>query len=134
MASNAVYASSLLDLQCKAIRLVEILKGNSNSEKISCKFHYHDLQDSAPYTALSYTWGDPIDAKEILVDDRVLKIRDNLWRFLQQAREHYSSTLFWIDSICIDQENVSERNHQVSLMKNIYSKVRSWGCAKLSFV
>ena len=28
---------------------------------------------------------------------------------------------FWIDSICIDQQDVLERNHQVGLMKNIYS-------------
>ncbi|KAL2277951.1 hypothetical protein FJTKL_15079 [Diaporthe vaccinii] len=29
--------------------------------------------------------------------------------------------LFWIDAICIDQDNVRERNHQVGLMKQIYS-------------
>ncbi|KAI3400801.1 hypothetical protein diail_2010 [Diaporthe ilicicola] len=29
--------------------------------------------------------------------------------------------LFWIDAICIDQNNVNERNHQVGLMKQIYS-------------
>lgn len=27
----------------------------------------------------------------------------------------------WVDAICIDQSNVSERNHQVQLMKQIYS-------------
>ena len=28
----------------------------------------------------------------------------------------------WIDSICIDHENNADRNHQVKLMKHIYSK------------
>jgi hypothetical protein len=31
---------------------------------------------------------------------------------------------FWIDAICIDQENISERNHQVNLMKYIYSQAK----------
>jgi hypothetical protein len=41
-----------------------------------------------------------------------------------EMRQQGSLELFWIDAICIDQENVQERNHQVSLMKDIYSKVR----------
>lgn len=28
--------------------------------------------------------------------------------------------LIWIDAVCIDQENVRERNHQVDLMSMIY--------------
>jgi hypothetical protein len=36
---------------------------------------------------------------------------------------------FWIDALCIDQSNVSERNHQVAQMSQIYSnawRVISW--------
>jgi hypothetical protein len=29
--------------------------------------------------------------------------------------------LIWIDSVCIDQGNLKERNHQVSMMKRIYA-------------
>lgn len=32
---------------------------------------------------------------------------------------------FWIDAICIDQSNVMERNHQVQIMRKIYSNARS---------
>lgn len=38
-------------------------------------------------------------------------------------------TLFWIDAICIDQNNISERNHQVAFMRYIYARpslVISW--------
>ena len=34
----------------------------------------------------------------------------------------HHATHFWIDAICIDQENVSERNHQVRMMKSVYSQ------------
>jgi hypothetical protein len=36
---------------------------------------------------------------------------------------------FWIDAICIDQSNIGERNHQVQLMRSIYSgavEVLTW--------
>lgn len=32
--------------------------------------------------------------------------------------------LIWIDYLCIDQDNVDERNHQVNLMRVIYSKAK----------
>lgn len=31
------------------------------------------------------------------------------------------TTYFWIDAVCIDQSNIHERNHQVNLMKEIYT-------------
>jgi hypothetical protein len=30
--------------------------------------------------------------------------------------------LYWVDQICVDQNKISERNHQVSLMKEIYAR------------
>jgi hypothetical protein len=44
------------------------------------------------------------------------------------ARTKYASTTFWIDALCIDQENVVERNQQVSQMGQIYS------CAHTVFI
>ncbi|KAF2633929.1 HET-domain-containing protein [Macroventuria anomochaeta] len=41
--------------------------------------------------------------------------------FLVSARECYCSTWFWIDALCIDQDNVDERNHQVQQMGEIFS-------------
>lgn len=47
-------------------------------------------------------------------------------------QEQDNSTLgsmFWIDALCIDQENLAERNHQVTQMGKIYAsayRVVSW--------
>jgi hypothetical protein len=59
------------------------------------------------------------------IDNQVFKARRNLWLFLKQARRGSPVGLIWIDALCIDQENIGERNHQVSLMKDIYSLVCS---------
>jgi len=121
--SRLIYSTVQLDLKRKAIRLVAVLPSDQ-SALISCKFHIQMLQESISYTALSYTWGDASNPMGIVLDGKPFKVRKNLWQFLQKMRQQGSLELFWIDAICIDQENVQERNHQVSLMKDIYSKVR----------
>jgi ankyrin repeat protein len=55
-----------------------------------------------------------------------VNVRKNLWRFLQQARS-LSEPLFdyiWIDALCINQMNDSERTHQVALMGEIYTMAK----------
>ena len=42
-------------------------------------------------------------------------------RRLRDLPEAKSGMKFWIDAICIDQDNTPEKNHQVNLMWNIYA-------------
>ncbi|ETS81710.1 hypothetical protein PFICI_06712 [Pestalotiopsis fici W106-1] len=52
-----------------------------------------------------------------------IAIGDNLWKFLcLQAAILTEPIYFWIDAICINQEDVRERNHQVGMMKAIYAQ------------
>jgi hypothetical protein len=37
----------------------------------------------------------------------------------------FSGIIFWIDNLCIDQDNPLEKNHQVHLMRDIYQKANS---------
>ena len=55
-------------------------------------------------------------------------VRRNLWTFLKRASKdpELNTRLFWIDAICIDQNGTAgagfkEKNHQVGLLKDIYS-------------
>lgn len=99
------------------------LNKTTHDGQIRGSFIYSDIKSCPKYTALSYAWGEPTKTRKITIgtqDD--VEIGENLWWFL-----HYRSLtlkkprLFWIDAICIDQSNVNERNHQVGLMKQIYS-------------
>ncbi|KAG5746663.1 hypothetical protein H9Q70_010654 [Fusarium xylarioides] len=83
------------------------------------------------YTALSYTGGDGGAKRKItLLDQGELAIGENLYSFLRlQSSIITEPTSFWIDAICIDQSNTRERNHQVGLMRQIYTsatKVYVW--------
>jgi Heterokaryon incompatibility protein (HET) len=124
MASN-VYTTAPINTGCSQIRLIEILPGQVN-DPIYCVFRSHTLDDSnVQFNALSYTWGDLTSQKySIFINNTAIDVKQNLWCFLNQARQRDSRTFIWIDALSIDQSNVKERNHQVALMREIYSKVK----------
>ncbi|KAM0819469.1 putative Heterokaryon incompatibility protein-domain-containing protein [Seiridium cardinale] len=92
-------------------------------------------QVNARYVALSYVWG-AIDASQsIAINGKPCPISQNLLEFLTshrrrcRKRPEMRRMPLWIDSICINQANISERNSQVALMKCIYRNagmVISW--------
>ncbi|OTA62910.1 HET-domain-containing protein [Hypoxylon sp. EC38] len=77
------------------------------------------------YDALSYTWGNQEKTDEIYIEGRVLGITRNLYIALTRLRSPTDSRCLWIDAICINQDNVQERNHQVHMMKRIFSAASS---------
>jgi len=73
------------------------------------------------YTALSYVWGSEEAIDTISIDGTELPITRILHRYLRQLRHHETVLTLWIDSICINQEDITEKNQQVALMPQIYS-------------
>lgn len=65
-----------------------------------------------------------------MLDDEDFTITRNLSEFLATRQAQDCSALLWIDAICIDQGNTSERNNQVPMMRDIYQAV-GWPCAFL---
>lgn len=104
------------------IRLFRLEK-TTHEGRIRGSFVYSDIKSCPKYTALSYAWGESTKTRKISIgrqDD--VEIGENLWWFLHcRSLTMKKPRLFWIDAICIDQSNVHERNHQVGLMKKIYS-------------
>src|SRR4030095_12388985 len=83
-----------------------------------------------PYFALSYCWGRHKKSVAILCDGRKLLVTPNLaqaLRRLQGLSNEASewdlvSNWFWIDQICINQQNTDERSDHVKHMGSIYAK------------
>lgn len=91
----------------------------SSDGLIQCFLRKMRLADQ--HTCLSYMWGKGQAQHHIHVNGKPFKVRTNLWDFLQIARRHYAEQPLWIDAICINQENHSERAQQVTLMGEIYA-------------
>ena len=81
----------------------------------------HFARDKAPaYTALSYEWGKGPDSHNILLNNQKFALRRNLWLTLHHVLWFYECDYLWVDAICTNQNNVQERNEQVSKMGQTY--------------
>jgi hypothetical protein len=110
------------------IRLLHILPG-APEDILQCEcVHYPScrVSQTPEYTAISYTWGDLSQKGLILVNGRKHYITENAMDVLLYVRSEQDTRIarVWIDTICIDQSNVVERNHQVRLMGQIYSNAQ----------
>jgi len=120
--SGDPYVDVPLNLGKKNIRLVTLQPGDA-SESIKCNLQSHALDDECPaYVALSYAWGAKERYNDIQINGMSFPVGRNLWHFLHQMRMQRQDALFWIDAISIDQANVLEQNHQVQMMREIYTE------------
>ncbi|KAK4031975.1 heterokaryon incompatibility protein-domain-containing protein [Parachaetomium inaequale] len=104
----------------KSFRLLELLPG-TRQQDIECTLTECCL-DHRPqsYDALSYVWGDIATSTPIQINGRTLMVTSNLRAALLNLRKVDRPCTIWVDAICIDQNKVPERNHQVSIMGDIY--------------
>jgi hypothetical protein len=113
-------------LESQCIRLLKLEQSTQQDAIIVCSLVVASLSLSVSahpqYEALSYVWGDSTEQHEILLDGRPTLINRNLWIALKHIRKPDSYRTLWIDAICINQDDINERNEQVGQMGRIYSK------------
>lgn len=120
MSADTFFRHRPLDLNKTEIRLFQLVPSES-SGSLAGTVSIFDFENCPKYDAVSYTWGEPFPARHILIEGQKFPLRENIWHFLNRL-EKYPQAWLWIDQICIDQTTVNERNHQVSLMAQIYAK------------
>ncbi|KAJ3564121.1 hypothetical protein NPX13_g7953 [Xylaria arbuscula] len=112
----------------KVTRLLDFRAKREPAEAAAGQFVECDLTtwpiDSAPnYHAISYTWGEEQSPSRIKVGGKYMQVRRNCEYMLQQVFKHCGSeTYIWVDAICINQNDNTEKNHQVYMMGSIYSR------------
>jgi hypothetical protein len=123
-----------LNRETKEIRIIVLQPSKDISAEPVCEI-YHVPLESAEYFAFSYVWGDSEDTRPISLDGKILRVTANLELALRQVRHEENPIPFWIDAICINQEDVEERNYQVGQMREIYANallVLAWIGPQLS--
>ncbi|RMY70502.1 hypothetical protein D0864_10871 [Hortaea werneckii] len=108
------------------IRLLSFNPGTQDPDTstIELNIETFPLQDAPPYAAMSYTWGEPPAQETILIRGHNFPIRWNCWYMLRQLQKHRPHGYFWVDAICIDQDDVEEKNCQVQMMGEIYESAK----------
>jgi Heterokaryon incompatibility protein (HET) len=87
--------------------------------------------NTAHYTAVSYTWGEPVFSEHILCnsDSSIVRITTNANSLLRHLRKQHVARYLWIDAICMNEGDAVEKAEQIPLMGKIYEtakKVRIW--------
>jgi hypothetical protein len=126
-----------LDERRSEIRLLEIVS-SGGSGRLKCRLSVSSLEDNPEFAALSYVWGDPRVAEDIILNDEIFPVTSNLAAALNHVKAHWCNTFrnqnpglfrIWVDAICINQKDPKERSSQINLMRDIYAKaelVLSW--------
>lgn len=94
----------------------------------------HEAEDTPDFEALSYTWGSFSRTATVMVysglistvdtKPSVLPIGASLSEALRYLRLRDQGRVVWIDALCINQDDLEERGHQVGRMAHIYSRAR----------
>jgi hypothetical protein len=128
--SGRCYKHDPLGSPTSAIRLLT-LNIYDETHLLRCFLETCELSTRPIYVATSYEWGEVEPQVDIIINGRPLFIRHNLWLFLsvlkvRQRKGALGKDLrLWVDAICINQQDVDERNAQVSIMGRIYRSAAS---------
>ncbi|CAH0054825.1 unnamed protein product [Clonostachys solani] len=110
-------------------RLLTLSKGELG-DPLHIQLKVRPFKAGLEYEALSYTWANDTGkrgATHIVyygVSWDVIKVTENCANALRRLRYRSRPRTLWVDAICINQEDVAERSHQVDMMAEIYA------CAK----
>lgn len=113
------------------IRLLHLDPYDTISQPLHGSLRPTRLSRRPEYVALSYTWadasGDRALREKIFLGNAwtPFAITSNCAAALRRLRSRGVTRIVWIDAICIDQTNIGERSHQVSIMRDIYSRAES---------
>ena len=113
------------------IRLIELHQASFLGDPVECTLVTKRLEDAGCFQALSYVWGPIDEPQSIVLNGKQYKVTKTLYDALQHIRESddIDNILIWVDALAINQCDISERNAQVRIMRDIYSaaaKTISW--------
>lgn len=113
-------------LVANSIRLLSLRTTDGSSSTLKTI----NLNKAPPYFALSYAWGVQTRDVPLKVNGQMLSVSSSLADAIRRLQELAvdDSALdnrvqwVWIDKICINQDDLSERSKQVQMMNSIYSQ------------
>ncbi|KAL2073025.1 hypothetical protein VTL71DRAFT_10349 [Oculimacula yallundae] len=125
---SSPYRYSPLNEEAEEIRILTLIPGKfSDDIRITLETITFPKDGSLipSFEALSYAWGSVDNKINVFMGTEgsdVLAVTQNLAIALPYLRLEQEPRVLWIDAICVNQEDLSERSSQVQRMANIYSR------------
>lgn len=117
---NVIYKP--LDHAMRQIRVLHVQPGTGGDEVcVTLKTTLADIDsDMTEYEAVSYCWGDATMTSRIRLNNFLFDAPASSVEALRGLRYTKTERVLWIDAICINQFDFTERNHQVAFMGKVY--------------
>lgn len=122
------YQYSPLDNQAQEIRLLTLLLGPFSSKfRISLEIIPFNEHFTPQFEALSCTWGLQQSPVDLSVESSgsntlALSVTQHLAEALLYLRYKDRPRVLWVDTICVNQQDLEERGLQIMRMADIFSK------------
>lgn len=118
------------DVPLEGSRDIRLLRVDGFSKTVVCELIPVSLDSlPGPYTAVSYRWDDVTTSsgqhRVPCGNGKFLVLGKTLYSILEYFSKGGSGgggpSLVWIDALCINQNDMEEKSHQVGMMRDIYS-------------
>ncbi|KAI3316471.1 hypothetical protein HD806DRAFT_517477 [Xylariaceae sp. AK1471] len=110
----------------KQIRLFVLFPGK-NAEMLHgsiCILPF--IEDAGSYRTLSYAWGEDTHSKHTLVTpEGTLRLKSSLYEALLRLRHEEATVVLWVDALCINQADETEKAGQIRLLPEIFQHATS---------
>ncbi|PQE10655.1 heterokaryon incompatibility protein [Rutstroemia sp. NJR-2017a BBW] len=106
------------------IRLLYLLPGETGEQLRGVIIHV-PYKSPGAYRALSYVWGTDQRTKVLVTPDGTLQITLSLNKALQGLRHRGKPIILWVDAICINQKDNTEKAQQIRLLPKIFQNAAS---------
>jgi hypothetical protein len=123
----SLYSQDLRGRRIRLLDLSSVLPGEQEPLQGNLRVVSLDRGYMPPtYEALSYVWGEDSDSlsRHISCSGVEIPITRNCYDALRTLHRHFGVRSIWVDAICINQDNVEEKEHQIPLMRDIYGSAR----------
>jgi len=130
-----LYRDVPLDKTKTETRLLTVHPG-AQRDVVVCDLESHSLllPDMPTFKAVSHAWhelhsrpdqGVSLEPCQLRINGQFFRVSYSLETALRKFRRQFCNAMavcLWVDAICINQESIEEKNHQVPLMAEIFSK------------
>ena len=120
-----MYEYKPLDRHRKEIRLLTLQPG-SGDDMLCCTLEHEFLDTPTPphYETISYVCGNQAKKATINLHGSETEVPATSEAALRRMRRQDRPRILWIEAVCINENDIAERGHQVGMMYEIYTHTR----------
>ena len=126
---TAEYYSSLpLSSKDRCIRILDLDAAPSSSAPLTGSLRVVSLRTHPRFATLSYVWGPYAAERDVIICRNAdpgsacrIDITANCDAALRQLRDLFGCLSIWVDAVCINQDDIAEKETQIPMMEEIYT-------------